>query len=252
MRGLLVRVGIDKGKDNGRCNAPCRADGSFCYVPIPESPQRVIEQDYTTTYDEFEKCCNGFARGVNFVFPEWLHNAQCHLDPDFRFLSYGDTGNKARRIRKFFEKSQDNFIAFYASFKQIDYNNKNHQSLVYAIIGLYRFREVKWARKISLNQREQNAHTRLADYQKEDNQDIVIFADRDGSGRLRKLIPIGEKHNNQQYYVRNNLLQLWGGISTRNGWIQRSGCLPSFINPDRFLQWFEVQNPQFVHSNNIV
>jgi hypothetical protein len=241
MKGLLVRVGIDKGKKNGYWNAPCRADGSFCYVPIPIG-QGVFRAGFETTYDEFENCCNGFAQGI---FPAQLQGTHCHLDPDFRFLSYGDTGNKATRIRDFFRDSQDNFIAFYAGLKQIAGNSR---TLVYAIIGLYRFRNVQLVRDIPPGQWDRNAHTRLAD--RED--DIVIFADQNGSGRLRKSIPIGEQHDNKHYYVRNNLLQPWGGISTKNGWIQRSGGLPKFNDPELFLQWFEDQKPQFVQQNNIV
>jgi len=245
MRGLLVRVGIDKGKKNGRWNAPCRADGSFCYVPIPIGQEDVFKAGFETTYDEFENCCNGFAQGI---FPARLKKTYCHLDPDFRFLGYGDTGNKATRIRNFFEDSQDNFIAFYASFKQIDNNSNDRQSLIYAIIGFYRFRNVQLAREILPNQWERNVHTRLAN--RED--DIVIFADPKSSGRLKTFIHIGEQHDNHQYYVQERLLQEWGGISSLNGWIQRSACLPHFCNPDKFLQWFKARNPQFVHDNNIV
>jgi len=245
MLGLLVRVGIDQ--TYGGWNAPCRDDRSFCYVPIPIQQEELFDQGFETTYHEFEQDCQNFAQ--ENVFPRRLQNAQSHLDPDFRFLSYGDTDRKARRIYAFFENSSDNFIAFYASFKQIGHEPR---PLVYAIIGLYRFREVRFARDVPLNQREKNAHTRLAGYQNPNNADIVIFADPRTSGRLRSLIQIGEQHDNHHYYVRNQLLRQWGGISSRNGWIQRSASLPHFCNPDLFLQWFEDQNPQLVHENNIL
>jgi len=246
MRGLLVRVGIDQ--KSGGWNAPCRADGSFCYVPIPTEPQERFKQGFETTYDEFEQSCQVFAQGNGSVFPPRLHGVQCHLDPDFRFLSYGDSRQKARRILEFFDGSHDNFIAFYASFKQID----RARPLIYAIIGLYKFQEVRLARKVPLNQRKKNAHTRLADYQRDDNKDIVIFAEKNGSGRLESLIEIGEQHNNHHYYVKGELLKKWKGISSHNGWIQRSAYLPEFCRPDLFLQWFDAHNPEFVQENNIV
>ena len=109
-----------------------------------------------------------------------------NLDPDFRFLSYGDSRLRATRIRTFFDGSLDNFIAFYASFEPI-YNNP--RPLVYAIIGLYRFQNVEWAKNVLLNTRERNAHTRLVNYQNDDNHDIVIFADQNNrSGRLKTLM----------------------------------------------------------------
>jgi hypothetical protein len=247
MKGLLVRVGIDT--TYGRWNAPCRADGSFCYVPMQPKEKEEFDQGFETTYCKFEEDCQEFAQESRLVFPNRLRGARCHLDPDFRFSSYG-AGQMAERISTLFGGSLNNFIAFYASFEPID---NNRRPLVYAIIGLFRFHNVVWARDVPLEIRGQNAHTRLAGYRREDNQDLVIFAaDKDKSGRLRKLIPIGEQHDNQQYYVREQLLQNWGGISTKNGWIQRSGPLPEFCDPYKFLQWFDAQNPQFVHENNIV
>lgn len=252
MPGLLVRVGIDQ--TYGRWNAPCRADGSFCYIPMQPKPRERFEPGFETTYDQFEQSCQVFAEGNGLVFPRRLRGDQCHLDPDFSFLSYGDSYQKAppilkaRRILKFFDGSRDNFIAFYASFEQIG----RPRPLVYAIIGLYRFQEVQLARKVPLKRRKENAHTRLADYQRDDNDDIVIFADKNGSGRLRSLIEIGEQHNNHQYYVKEGLLREWQGISSHNGWIQRSAYLPEFCKPDLFLRWFAAQNPEFVQENNIV
>ncbi len=249
MRGLLVRVGIDQ--KYGGWNAPCFDDRSFCYVPMQpkrENPD-IFEPGFETTYNEFEETCYDFAQQDTFVFPVRLQGANCHLDPDFRFFSYGDSGQRARRILTYFEGSQDNFIAFYASFTPID---NRQQSLNYAIFGLYRFENVLLANTVHENIRNQNAHTRLANYQDPQNTDIVIFANHNNSGRLRYLLPIGERRNNRQYYVRNELLQCWGGINVRNGWIQRNVSLPNFCNPEMFLQWFYNQNPEFVYENNII
>ncbi|MDE3058081.1 MAG: hypothetical protein KGJ59_09010 [Bacteroidota bacterium] len=57
-------------------------------------------------------------------FQNWLQHSNCHLDPDFRFSTYGDGGQRATRIRTFFEGSQDNFIVFYASFATNDIERK--------------------------------------------------------------------------------------------------------------------------------
>lgn len=250
MKGLLVRVGIDQ--TYGGWNAPCRDNNSFCYVPIPISskPQdlEVFEHGLETTYDDFEQAYKRFARENAAAFPNSLHGGLCHLDPDFRFLSYGDSGARASRLKDFFEGSTDNFIAFYASFRRID---SNQSCLVYAIIGLYRFEKVHCANKVPELQRCQNAHTRVVDYQRLENKDIVIFGDKSNSGRLKYLLPIGERRTNRHYYVREELFAQWGGISVRNGWIQRSAYLPEFLNQKKFLKWFDNQNPEFVHENNV-
>src|SRR5947209_4649744 len=80
--GLLYRVGIDCTA--GGWNAPCRADGSFCYVPIPEDKPSGTLLD--RRYDEFSPF-------VTAIGGEWPGlSGVCHLDPDFSHLSYGDGG----------------------------------------------------------------------------------------------------------------------------------------------------------------
>lgn len=242
MRGLLVRVGIDQSY--GGWNAPCCADGAFCYIPMrPQNPEE-FDQGFETTYDEFEQVYQRFA-GEEPHFPDKLHQKTCHLDPDFRFLTYGDRDQRAKRISEFFKGSPDNFIVFYASFKPME---SDREPLIYAIMGFYRFQNVGLANQVPLDRRNQNAHTRLANYER--GNDIVVFADKNTSGRLKRLIIIGERRKNKQYYVQENLFNMWGGISS-NGWIQRSVYLPQFCDPEKFLQWFYAQNPEFVHENNI-
>jgi hypothetical protein len=125
----------------------------------------------------------------------------------------------------------------------------DQEPLVYAIMGFYRFQNVGFANQVPLDRRDQNAHTKLANYKREDH--IVIFADKNTSGRLKSLIKIGERRKKRQYYVQENLLNAWGGISSKKGWITRSAYLPHFCDPEKFLQWFYAQNPEFVHENNI-
>lgn len=247
-KGLLVRVGIDQ--TYGGWNAPCHEDGAFCYIPMQPLIQEEFDQGFKTTYDEFEQVYQRFA-GAESQLPDKLHKEPCHLDPDFRFSTYGDKGGSARanRILEYFKGSPDNFIVFYASFKPI---GRNQEPLVYAIMGFYRFQNVGLANQVPLDQRDQNAHTRLANYQLRTNNDIVIFADKNTSGRLKSLINIGEQRGeNRQYYVQEKLFNEWGGISSKKGWIQRSAYPPNFCDSEKFLKWFYAQNPEFVHENNI-
>lgn len=246
MRGLLIRIGIDQTA--GRWNAPCRGDGSFCYIPMQPPNAETFEHGFETAYDEFEQDYRVFVAGNGPAFPDRLHKANCHLDPDFRFLSYGDRGQRGARIRTFFEGSQNNFIVFYASFQPIDYSQ---QCLVYAIIGLYCFQDVGLAKQIPPDQRNQNAHSRLVGYERNMNTDVAIFADQKVSGRLKLLIPIGERRPNGQYYVKKSLFNAWGGISSNDGWIQRGVYPPDFCDPESFLKWFNEQSPEFVHKNNV-
>ena len=253
MKGLLIRVGLDQ--TFGGWNAPCSANGSFCYIPIPEVEK--FEHGFETTYDEFEKAYCDFTQnnempaikktGIKSPF------TLCHLDPDFRFLTYGDTRQRAQQILKYFNGSQDNFIVFYASFKQINDNHNKPCELVYAIIGFYQVKEIVYAKNVlkeNKEERNKNAHTRLINYQQKDDIDVIIYGEPNKSGKLEKLIPIGEWRNNA-YRVKTQLLDEWGDISITDGYIILSAYLPHFCRPDLFKKWFDKQNPKFLAKNNI-
>jgi len=50
--------------------------------------------------------------------------------------------------------------------------------------------------------------------------------------------------------VRCDLLEEWGGLSVRDGYLQRSARLPRFLDPPRFMAWLESQEPVLVQANN--
>jgi hypothetical protein len=76
----------------------------------------------------------------------------------------------------------------------------------------------------------------------------VVRGDSTGSGRLRRFIEIGEWRR-RAYRVREDLLEAWGGLSSRDGYIQRSAVPPRFADPRRFLEWLEAQAPELVKGN---
>ena len=94
----------------------------------------------------------------------------------------------------------------------------------------------------------QNAHTRRTEHR---GTDIIVRGVLGESGRLKRAIPIGEWRD-RAYRVRRDLLDAWGDISSRDGYIQRSAVPPKLLNPSRFLEWLEAQSPEFVPENNPV
>jgi len=50
--------------------------------------------------------------------------------------------------------------------------------------------------------------------------------------------------------VRNDLLDAWGGLDIKDGYIHRSVRLPAFLNAKKFYQWFLAQKPQLAAKNN--
>ena len=229
--GLLVRVGIDSSY--GQWNGPIdQATNRFLYVPIPEA--YTVRPGLERRYADLRLPCADFNSGL----PQHLHNQLMHLDPDFDHLTYGDGGNRANPIRNL--KNGD-FVVFYAGLRPLD----GSAGVVNAIIGYFEVSEVAPAAELQKKTPDVNAHCR----RREVDDDVVVIARRRTSGRMKYCIPIGEWRAGS-YRITKELLNAWGGLSVLDGYIQRSGTLPRFLEPDKFLRWFRVQGPELVRQNN--
>jgi hypothetical protein len=107
--------------------------------------------------------------------------------------------------------------------------------------------EIVAAHKVLKQHWAKNAHTRRVPVP----DDIVVRAKAGVSGRLRQCIPIGELRGGH-YRVRQELLDAWGGLDIKDGYIQRSVRLPGFSDPAQFYRWFLAQKPEVVAANNPV
>jgi len=81
MKGLLLRVGIDKG--SGGCLAPIFKDSSFEFIPIPEF--RATSE--SRVYANMEGITG--QRIIDFV-PKKIQFSHPHYDPEFDTFTYGD------------------------------------------------------------------------------------------------------------------------------------------------------------------
>jgi len=92
VKGLLLRIGIDKGV--GGCLAPIFRDGSFEYIPIPERCATSETRTYAHITGRSGKVLADFV-------PRRLHNSVPHIDPEFETFTYGDpTPNKRRQLAR--------------------------------------------------------------------------------------------------------------------------------------------------------
>lgn len=254
MRGLLVRVGIDQSQKAGRWNAPVDTETNrFMFIPISDrayNSSGYIDGGKALFKTAVPKALAGFERechsdGKCFQFPKRLLDDPMHLDPDFLHLTYGDDGERGRRLVQFIE---DDFIAFYAGLNPVTPRHGGPK-LVYALIGLFvlagRPMEVSEVRD---EMRLFNAHTRWRSLQ---SGDIVVQAKPGCSGLFSKCLPIGE-YSNRAYRVKTELLRQWEGvkikdgckqlgIDVRDGYIQRSAYLPEFLNPESFRTWLDAE-----------
>jgi hypothetical protein len=217
----------------------------FVYVSIPES--RPMRPPLATPYSLVEPALGRFADAHpaaparNVRLPPHLTGAKMHLDPDFGHLTYGDGGK--RRGKPLFDLGAADIVAFYAGLRPVA---PCEHRLVYALVGLYRVQEVVRLESVAERRWSENAHTRCMEHEPTD---VIVRAQPRRSGRLRRCIPIGE-YRDGAYRVTRPVLEAWGGLSCRDGYLQRSAVLPSFSDAPRFFRWFERQSPELVTANN--
>ena len=235
MKGLLVRVAADQSDGGGNWNAPVDTSSCrFAYVPIPESkPNR---PSFETPYSLFGPAIAEFGCSL----PAHLMHQRMHLDPDFEYLTYGDRGSKGRQISG--NLGQDDLLVFYSGLR-----DAHSRALVYAIIGIFCIDRILHARTQPRSDWHRNAHTRRELAQ--DADDVIVFAKEAVSGRLVKCIEIGE-FRRRAYRVKKPLLDAWGGISARDGFLQRSAVFPSLLEPRKFMDWLLTQDVALVAENN--
>jgi hypothetical protein len=243
MRAYLVRVGIDQ--TFGGWNAPVDPEtNEFVYVPIPEPCAQ--RRRLATPYALVRPALAGFAEAHpdaplrTVTLPGDLARRNMHLDPDFGALTYGDT---ERRGRNLVTLEPGDLVAFYAGLRPI---GPCPHALLYALVGLYRIGEVVRLGAIPPSRWHENAHTRRSD---PCATDVVVRADPRASGRLARCVPIGELRD-RAYRVASDVLDAWGGLSCRDGYLQRSAVPPRLLDPARFLAWLDRQRPELERSNN--
>jgi hypothetical protein len=243
MKGLLVRVGVDQAY--GGWNAPVDAEGRFVYVPIPEAAGTCFHPGLERKYEEVLPALRRYGHDRDMAdglrFPPALHGRSMHLDPDFACLTYGDVGN--RRGARLRDMTDGDLIAFYAGLRPV---HPCEHRLVYALVGLYVVHEVVPVESLSPDRWHTNAHARKT---VRGESDIVVRAKPAESGRFDRSVPIGEWRAGA-YRVRRELLAAWGGLSVKDGYIQRSAVPPTFNHPDQFLAWLQRQGVRLAARNN--
>lgn len=245
MKALLVRIGVDQAY--GGWNAPVDADRRFVYVPIPEKLGTPFHPGLERRYGEVLPSLQRFC-GVHdcdlfadLRFPQKLLDHPMHLDPDFECLTYGDEGG--RRGAGMVNMNDGDLLVFYGGLRPV--HHCEHK-LIYALLGMYVVQEVVHVAAVPSELWYENAHIRK---EKRGETDIVVRARPNVSGRFERCIPIGEWRS-ASYRVRQDVLDAWGGLSVKDGFIQRSAVPPAFNKPHQFLAWLKKQGVKLVARNN--
>jgi hypothetical protein len=108
LKVALLRVGIDSG--SGGMDGPLFTDGSFEYVPIPDS----------TGLDErtYGNCMARTGRPLSDFFPlarqAAMSSQSIHLDPEFTSFTYGDPTSPKAGLRRL---ATGDLLVFYAGLR---------------------------------------------------------------------------------------------------------------------------------------
>jgi hypothetical protein len=245
MKGLLVRIGVDQAY--GGWNAPVDGDGRFVYVPIPEKLGTPFHPGLERRFGEVLPALNRFCEEHDcdlcrdLAFPDELLHHPMHLDPDFECLTYGDVGG--RRGAGMVGMDDGDLLVFYGGLRPV--HECDHR-LIYALLGFYVVKEVVPVANMPSERWYENAHVRKT---KRGETDIVVRANAGVSGRFDRCIPIGEWRGGA-YRVRQDVLDAWGGLSVKDGFIQRSAVPPALSKPRQFMDWLQKQGVRLIERNN--
>jgi len=245
-------VTLRKLRDNGATSSY----NSICNNPLPVrliatlGPEKLdtlfhpgLERHFGEVLPALNRFCEEHDCDLcrDLSFPKELLHRPMHLDPDFECLTYGDEGG--RRGAGMVNMSDGDFLAFYGGLRPV--HHCNHR-LIYALMGIYIVKEVVPVGSVPSERWYENAHVRKA---KLGQTDIVVRAKAKVSGRFDRCIPIGEWRK-RAYRVRQDILKAWGGLSVKDGFIQRSARPPELKKPRQFMDWLQEQGVRLIQRNN--
>lgn len=234
MKALLVRVGADCTEAGGRWNGPVDSTtGDFAYVPIPEPEP--VRAELATPYARWAPA----VERLGSELPRSLLGRVAHADPDFASLTYGDRRERGRQIRE--KLRPGDLLVFYAGLRDV---RGGH--LVYALIGLLTIDVISAARELPAERWGENAHTRRREI---GETDVVVHGRKGASGRFERCLEFAGFRSGA-YRVHPDVLDAWGGLRVKDGYVQRSARLPELGDPVRFLSWLDAHGVALVARDN--
>ena len=191
MKGLLLRVGIDKG--SGGCVAPIFEDGSFEFIPIPEFRATTEKRVYANMIGKSGR------RIADFV-PSKIKYSHPHYDPEFETFTYGDpTKTKRSQLKKL---SPGDLLIFYTGLKPPDGKDKPRLYVIgyFEVEKVYDFEEIEDYDSV-FRAIPNNAHSKIYFRLKElgvdfkDKNLVIVKGNPDSSKLLTKALPLGNEND---------------------------------------------------------
>ncbi|MEI7826352.1 MAG: hypothetical protein WCI87_00920 [Euryarchaeota archaeon] len=222
MKALLLRVGIDKG--SGGTYGPIFNDGTFEFVPIPETYRSCT----ATTYGER---IGRTGKPLSTYVPPGLRHVPMHNDPEFETCTYGDPTVKRRYL---LELREGDLLVFYAGLRPFNHDNADYPNALY-FVGYFTVDQVIDFNWLSASERAayrqrypSNAHVKRG-YAFEN---LVIVVGSKDSRLLNHALLISQKKPDKSArptFALSSEMEELLGIS---GFIQRS-IPPRFVTQER-------------------
>lgn len=209
MKVALLRVGIDTG--SGGIDGPLFADGTFEYLPIPDSTG-LDERTYGSQVGR-----NG--RPLVGYFPigrqAAMRDQSMHLDPEFTTYTYGDPTSPKAGLRHLVA---GDLLVFYMGLRGFDHNAP---PALY-IAGYFEIAFAGFARDLSNDQVQicrENFHVRHAEVFRAQQDRLVLVKGGSGSRMLKKaarISVIGQDRSGKPLKVLSpEMQQVFGGFDGR-------------------------------------
>jgi hypothetical protein len=181
---VLLRVGIDTGC--GGIHSPLFQDGSFEFLPIPDS-RGFDERTYGNTVGPA-------GRSLASYFPKRrqarAESDPMHVDPEFQTFTYGDPTPPKRGLARL---KPGDLLVFYAGMEGWDHECAPALYLA----GFFRVKLAGFAPQFSTaqlrNEFGRNYHVRHPDVFAEQREELVLVKGGEGSRLFRKAHLIGER-----------------------------------------------------------
>jgi hypothetical protein len=183
-KALFLRVGADIGC--GRTLAPRFDDGSFEYVPIPES--RAVIPGRGTAYADLPARSGG-------TLAAWIkHDGYAHHDPEFSSFTYGEPSMPKRA--QLLRLQKDDYLVFYAGMQGEGFGRGTCFVIGYFVVACVHQPPAgePWP-PASLQRLHGNAHFRRANPEPDL---VVVEGDPALSKLFRKALPLSDASESRQ------------------------------------------------------
>jgi len=243
MKGLLLRVGIDKG--TGGSLAPIFQDGSFEYIPIPETCATSESNVYKSMKGRCSKPLTDFVKKNHWY-------SHLHHDPEFTTYTYGDPASPKRN--QLSGLLPGDMLLFYAGLEPKEgWAGKPRLFIIgyFTIEKVYDFKKepkAKWEKVF--NQVPNNAHSKIYNRLKalnveySDDNLVIVRGCPKNSRLFPKALPLGDDND----HPLKNIQPIIGYAKS----LRRAvGHEVDENHMQKVKEWLEHSNPRDNKTKNI-